>query len=149
MIDAGTGNLTFNANVGSTRALETLVVQDTTGTVTFGGADNSAMNSESAPVTRVNTNDLIDIGAGTTDADEITGGRPAPDGVLANMAHFGIEDPAEVLKVDDAAPGILEGVNAGARSIGITLSGNGVGLSAEELVAPSPLSTPNAVRTSL
>lgn len=71
-------------------------------------------------------------------ADEITGGRPAADGVLANMAHFGVTDPAEVLKVDDAAPGILEGVNAGARSIGITLSGNGAGLSADALAALDP-----------
>ena len=68
-------------------------------------------------------------------ADEITGGRPEPDGVLANMAHFGVTDPADVLKIDDAAPGILEGVNAGARSIGITLSGNGVGLSEQALAA--------------
>ena len=70
-------------------------------------------------------------------ADEIADGRPAPDGVLANMAQFGVTDPAEALKIDDAAPGVLEGVNAGARSIGITLSGNGVGLSAEDLVALS------------
>lgn len=77
-------------------------------------------------------------------ADEITGGRPAPDGVLANMAHFGVTDPAEVLKVDDAAPGVLEGVNAGARSIGITLSGNGVGLSETALSALTDAETARA-----
>ncbi|MEM7269117.1 MAG: phosphonoacetaldehyde hydrolase [Pseudomonadota bacterium] len=66
-------------------------------------------------------------------ADEVAKGRPAPDGVLANMAHFGITDPTEVLKADDATPGIAEGVNAGARAIGITLSGNGAGLSAADL----------------
>lgn len=76
-------------------------------------------------------------------ADEIAGGRPAPDGVLANMKHFGIDDPAEVLKVDDAAPGIREGVNAGARSIGITLTGNAAGLSAGALAR---LSTAEAAR---
>ncbi|MEM7526029.1 MAG: HAD-IA family hydrolase, partial [Pseudomonadota bacterium] len=72
-------------------------------------------------------------------ADEIKAGRPAPDGVHANMAHFGVTDPAEVLKVDDAAPGIAEGVNAGAGAIGITLSGNGAALSAEALAALSPV----------
>lgn len=68
-------------------------------------------------------------------ADEIAGGRPAPDGMLANMAHFGIDDPAAALKVDDAAPGIGEGVSAGAAAIGITLTGNGAGLSAAALAA--------------
>ncbi|MFV0474684.1 MAG: HAD-IA family hydrolase, partial [Pikeienuella sp.] len=42
-------------------------------------------------------------------ADDIPRPRPAPDGVLASMAHFGIADPAEVLVADDSAPGIEAG----------------------------------------
>lgn len=68
-------------------------------------------------------------------SDEVANGRPAADGVLANMAHFGVTDPAEVLKVDDTTPGIAEGIAAGAASLGITLSGNGVALSADDLAA--------------
>ncbi|MEM8754319.1 MAG: phosphonoacetaldehyde hydrolase [Pseudomonadota bacterium] len=70
-------------------------------------------------------------------ADDVANGRPAPDGVLANMAHFGVADPAETLKLDDAAPGIAEGVNAGAGAVGVTLTGNGAGLAAAELAALS------------
>ncbi len=77
-------------------------------------------------------------------SDEVPNGRPAPDGVLANMAHFGITDPAMVLKIDDTTPGIAEGVSAGARSIGITLSGNGVALSAAALSALDATATARA-----
>lgn len=71
-------------------------------------------------------------------SDEVANGRPAADGVLANMAHFGVTDPAEVLKVDDTAPGIAEGVAAGAGAIGITLTGNGAALGADALAALDP-----------
>jgi phosphonoacetaldehyde hydrolase len=42
-----------------------------------------------------------------------------------------------VVKVDDTAPGIGEGTAAGAWTVGIALTGNAVGLSAEELAALS------------
>ena len=77
-------------------------------------------------------------------SDEVPAGRPAPDGVLANMAHFGVTDPAEVLKVDDTAPGIAEGVAAGALSVGITLTGNGAALSASNLAALDPAAAARA-----
>lgn len=70
-------------------------------------------------------------------SDEVAAGRPAPDGVLANMAHFGVTDPAAALKVDDTAPGIEEGVNAGATTLGVTLSGNAAALGAEALAGLS------------
>lgn len=77
-------------------------------------------------------------------SDEVAAGRPAPDGVLANMAHFGVTDPAEVLKVDDTAPGIAEGVAAGALSVGITLTGNGAAVTAGALAALDPAATARA-----
>lgn len=77
-------------------------------------------------------------------SDEVENGRPAADGVLANMAHFGITDPAEVLKVDDTTPGIAEGIAAGAASVGITLSGNGVALTVGDLAALDPAATARA-----
>lgn len=68
-------------------------------------------------------------------SDEIAAGRPAPDGLLANMARLGVTDPAEVLKVDDTAPGISEGVSAGASALGVMLSGNGAALDPTALAA--------------
>ena len=53
------------------------------------------------------------------------------------MAQMGIWPAHTVVKVDDTLPGIGEGVAAGTWTVGVTLSGNMVGLSAEELAALS------------
>ena len=53
------------------------------------------------------------------------------------MAKLGVWPAASVVKVDDTAPGIGEGKAAGTWTIGIALTGNAVGLSAEELAALS------------
>ena len=49
------------------------------------------------------------------------------------MAKLGVWPAASVVKVDDTAPGIGEGKAAGTWTIGIGLTGNAVGLSAQEL----------------
>ncbi len=54
------------------------------------------------------------------------------------MAKLGVWPAACVVKVDDTAPGIGEGRAAGTWTIGIALTGNAVGLSADELAATSP-----------
>jgi len=51
---------------------------------------------------------------------------------------LGVWPAACVVKVDDTAPGIGEGKAAGTWTVGIALTGNAVGLSAEELAAASP-----------
>ncbi len=71
-VSSGTGTTTFNANIGQTTALASLVVANTTGRVTFGGADLAA--GDLAPVTLVRTYGDIDVGAGALDADEVSGG---------------------------------------------------------------------------
>lgn len=71
-------------------------------------------------------------------ADEVRAPRPAPDGIYANMKHFDVDAPGEVLVLDDSAPGIQAGNRAGALTIGFSLSGNCAGLSAEALAALSP-----------
>jgi phosphonoacetaldehyde hydrolase len=42
-----------------------------------------------------------------------------------------------VIKVDDTAPGIAEGLAAGCWTVGVTMSGNAVGLDRDELEALS------------
>lgn len=71
--------------------------------------------------------------------DELAaGGRPGPYMALANVLALGIGDVRACIKVDDTVPGIEEGRNAGMWCVGVTLSGNEVGLTAEELAALTP-----------
>ena len=60
------------------------------------------------------------------------GGRPAPFMALKNVIDLGVTNVAACIKVDDAAPGIDEGHNAGMWTVGLLLSGNEAGLTFEE-----------------
>ena len=60
------------------------------------------------------------------------------------MASMGLWPAHTVVKVDDTIPGIGEGVAAGTWTVGVSLSGNMVGLTVEELA-----SLPEAERTAL
>ena len=66
------------------------------------------------------------------------GGRPGPFMALANVLALGIGDVRKCIKVDDTAPGIEEGRNAGMWCVGLALSGNEAGLTLDELAALSP-----------
>lgn len=66
--------------------------------------------------------------------DELpAGGRPGPYMALANVLALKISDVRACIKVDDTAPGIEEGRNAGMWCVGISLAGNEVGLTAQAL----------------
>ena len=65
--------------------------------------------------------------------DLSVGARPGPWMALANVLALGITDVRACVKVDDTVPGIAEGRNAGMWTVGLSLSGNEVGYSAEEL----------------
>ncbi|SEJ38542.1 phosphonatase-like hydrolase [Dyadobacter sp. SG02] len=68
-------------------------------------------------------------------ASEVTRNRPEPDMILLAMQHFGITDPASVMKVGDSTVDVLEGRNAGCRiNVGITTGAH----SLEELKTVSP-----------
>jgi phosphonoacetaldehyde hydrolase len=70
-------------------------------------------------------------------SDDLLIGRPGPLGMYQSMVDLGVFPVSAVVKVDDTAPGIAEGVAAGCPSVGIALSGNHVGLTVEELAAAS------------
>jgi phosphonoacetaldehyde hydrolase len=74
----------------------------------------------------------------TVCAGDLAAGRPAPLMMWYAMAKLGVWPAASVVKVDDTAPGIGEGKAAGTWTVGIALTGNAVGLSAEELGALPP-----------
>ncbi|MBN8874038.1 MAG: phosphonoacetaldehyde hydrolase [Rhodospirillales bacterium] len=73
----------------------------------------------------------------TVCAGDLPAGRPSPLMMWYAMAKLGVWPAETVVKVDDTAPGIGEGVAAGTWTIGLALTGNAVGLSAEELAALS------------
>ncbi|NKC32779.1 phosphonoacetaldehyde hydrolase [Falsiroseomonas selenitidurans] len=66
-------------------------------------------------------------------AGDLPEGRPAPLQMWKAMAEMGVWPAHQVIKVDDTPPGIGEGRNAGTWTIGLALSGNIAGLSAEDL----------------
>lgn len=68
-------------------------------------------------------------------AGDLPTGRPTPAMMLKSFVDLGVGPAAAVIKVDDTAPGIHEGTAAGCWAVGVALSGNAVGLSAEALAA--------------
>lgn len=60
------------------------------------------------------------------------GGRPAPYMALKNVIELGVTNVAHCIKVDDSTPGIDEGHNAGMWTVGLLLSGNEAGLTAQQ-----------------
>ncbi len=61
--------------------------------------------------------------------DEVPKGRPFPSQSLANAVALGVTDVAACVKVDDTAPGLLEGRSAGMWTVALLCSGNELGLS--------------------
>lgn len=57
-------------------------------------------------------------------ADEADDPRPGPGQLLACLKLLGEPDASLCVKVDDTPPGIAEGHAAGARTVGVTASGN-------------------------
>ena len=68
-------------------------------------------------------------------SDDLPEGRPGPLGMYKCMVDLVAYPPSAILKVDDTAPGIGEGVAAGCVTVGLALSGNAVGKTVEELDA--------------
>jgi phosphonoacetaldehyde hydrolase len=62
-------------------------------------------------------------------AGDLPEGRPGPAMMIRTMTDLGVGSPAAVVKVDDTAPGLAEGLAAGTWTVGVTASGNEVGRS--------------------
>lgn len=68
-------------------------------------------------------------------AGETAQGRPSPLMMWKALVELGAWPARACVKVDDAVVGIGEGLEVGAWTIGLSASGNGVGLSLEDLDA--------------
>jgi phosphonoacetaldehyde hydrolase len=66
-------------------------------------------------------------------SDDVPAGRPAPWANLQAAERLRVFPPAGIVVIDDTSPGIAAGRNAGMTTLGVTLTGNGLGLSAAEL----------------
>jgi len=64
--------------------------------------------------------------------DDVPAGRPYPWMAYANAMQLGVYPMAAIVKVGDTIPDIEEGLNAGMWTIGLTKSGNELGLSEHE-----------------
>jgi phosphonoacetaldehyde hydrolase len=71
-------------------------------------------------------------------AGDLLEGRPSPMMMYRTMVDLGVYPPSVIVKVDDTTPGVEEGLAAGAWTVGITASGNEVGLSLAEWLALPP-----------
>jgi phosphonoacetaldehyde hydrolase len=71
-------------------------------------------------------------------AGETPKGRPSPLMIYKACAELGVWPLSRVVKVDDAEAGIAEGRAAGAFTVGVSASGNGLGLSLGEFTALDP-----------
>jgi phosphonoacetaldehyde hydrolase len=71
-------------------------------------------------------------------ANETPQGRPSPLMIYKACAELGVWPLSRVVKVDDSEAGVAEGKIAGCFSVGVSASGNGVGLSQAALAALHP-----------
>ena len=67
--------------------------------------------------------------------DDLAEGRPGPLMMYRCFADLAVYPPETVIKIDDTIPGIAEGRAAGCITVGISLTGNYVGLSETDLAA--------------
>ncbi|MGE0747693.1 MAG: phosphonoacetaldehyde hydrolase [Rhodospirillales bacterium] len=71
-------------------------------------------------------------------AGDLPSGRPGPMAMYRCFLDLDVAPAARVVKVDDTAPGIAEGLAAGTWTVAVALSGNAMGLSPDELDTLSP-----------
>ncbi|RZI93420.1 MAG: phosphonoacetaldehyde hydrolase, partial [Rubrivivax sp.] len=65
-------------------------------------------------------------------AGDLVSGRPSPLMMYRCFADLGVWWPATVVKVDDTEVGIQEGLHAGTWTVGVSISGNALGLTLAE-----------------
>ncbi|MCP5424137.1 MAG: phosphonoacetaldehyde hydrolase [Gammaproteobacteria bacterium] len=65
-------------------------------------------------------------------AGDVPAGRPTPLMMYRCFIDLNVWPAAACVKVDDTAPGIAEGLYAGAWTVGVATTGNGFGLSMDE-----------------
>jgi len=78
--------------------------------------------------------------------NEVPAGRPYPWMCYQNAIQLGVYPMHAIVKVGDTLPDIEEGLNAGMWTVGLSLTGNLLGLKEEEVEALPPNEKENARR---
>ena len=68
-------------------------------------------------------------------ADDVPECRPSPLAIYHAMVSLGVYPASSVVKVDDTVPGLMEGKAAGAWTVGISETGNEMGLGEDAFIA--------------
>lgn len=108
---------------------------DTVNALKARGIKIGSTTGYSTEMTEINKRDAEKQGYvpdSTVSSTEMPAGRPYPFMCLQNAINLGVDTVAACVKVDDTTPGIYAGQNAGMWTVGLTVSGNEVGLSLEE-----------------
>lgn len=71
-------------------------------------------------------------------AEDVRGGRPAPWMIFRCMESLGVFPPSAVVNFGDTIPDIESGCNAGVWSVGVTRTGNMLGLNEQDAAALTP-----------
>lgn len=71
-------------------------------------------------------------------AGDVPENRPSPLGMYRCFLDLQVWPAETVVKVDDTVPGLMEGRHAGCWTVGVTASGNAVGLSLAQWMSLSP-----------
>jgi phosphonoacetaldehyde hydrolase len=79
--------------------------------------------------------------------DEVPAGRPYPWMCYQNAIRLGVYPMPAMVKVGDTLPDIAEGLNSGMWTVGLSLTGNLVGLSEADVDALSPKKVESARET--
>jgi phosphonoacetaldehyde hydrolase len=74
----------------------------------------------------------------TVAADEVPEGRPSPYACWQNAIALQVWPAEACVKIGDTVPDVEEGLNAGMWTVGLSLTGNEVGLSEQEVTALAP-----------
>ena len=68
-------------------------------------------------------------------ADDVSESRPSPLAMYQAMVSLGVYPASAIIKVDDTIPGLMEGKAAGAWTVGISETGNEMGMAEEAFSA--------------
>lgn len=80
-------------------------------------------------------------------ASDVPGGRPFPWMCYQNAMNLGIYPMAAMVKIGDTVADVQEGLNAGMWTVGLTRTGNELGLSEEEVAALDPQELQRRLKT--
>ena len=80
-------------------------------------------------------------------AEDVSRGKPDPEGYLAAAARLGVE-PTEAMVVEDSPPGVDAGRAAGAGVVGVTSTHAAAALAAADVVIPSLEALPEVLARS-